>query len=103
MVKVSSQIRPFPDLCLPRPLHRRHRQTLPLDVEDDYDGEFLFGAQGPDALQALDDDGRVSYVGTFSKCLFPSQRQGFRPGTHVLDPQRQRPLILLTKHDDKRS
>ncbi len=46
-------------------------------VEDDYDGEFRFGPRPLDALQTLDRGGRVFYVGTFSKCLFPSLRKGF--------------------------
>ena len=46
-------------------------------VEDDYDGEFLFDAHPQDALQTLDCDERVFYVGTFSKSLFPALRKGF--------------------------
>jgi GntR family transcriptional regulator/MocR family aminotransferase len=46
-------------------------------IEDDYDGEFLFDAHPQDALQTLDCDERVFYVGTFSKSLFPSLRKGF--------------------------
>lgn len=46
-------------------------------VEDDYDGEFRFGGRHLDALQTLDRDGRVFYVGTFSKSLFPALRKGF--------------------------
>lgn len=46
-------------------------------VEDDYDGEFRFGGRPLDALQTLDRDGLVFYVGTFSKTLFPALRQGF--------------------------
>ena len=46
-------------------------------VEDDYDGEFLFDAHPQDALQTLDCEERVFYVGTFSKSLFPSLRKGF--------------------------
>jgi GntR family transcriptional regulator/MocR family aminotransferase len=46
-------------------------------VEDDYDGEFRFGTGPLDALQMLDRDARVFYIGTFSKSLFPSLRKGF--------------------------
>jgi GntR family transcriptional regulator/MocR family aminotransferase len=46
-------------------------------IEDDYDGEFRFGGRPLDALQTLDRDGRVFYVGTFSKSLFPALHQGF--------------------------
>ena len=48
-----------------------------LVVEDDYDGEFRFGGRPLDALQTLDGDGCVFYVGTFSKSLFPALRMGF--------------------------
>lgn len=48
-----------------------------LVIEDDYDGEFLFEPHAQDALQTLDRDARVFYVGTFSKSLFPGLRKGF--------------------------
>jgi GntR family transcriptional regulator/MocR family aminotransferase len=45
-----------------------HARTLgAVVVEDDYDGEFLFDSHPQDALQTLDCDERVFYVGTFSK------------------------------------
>ncbi|MDI9238213.1 PLP-dependent aminotransferase family protein [Lysobacter sp. LF1] len=46
-------------------------------IEDDYDGEFRYGARPLDALQTLDREGRVIYVGTFSKSVFPSLRIGY--------------------------
>jgi GntR family transcriptional regulator / MocR family aminotransferase len=46
-------------------------------IEDDYDGEFLYDPHTQDALQTLDREGRVFYVGTFSKSLFPTLRKGF--------------------------
>ncbi|SDT94819.1 PLP-dependent aminotransferase family protein [Stappia sp. ES.058] len=46
-------------------------------VEDDYDGEFYYGDQPPPTLKSIDTQGRVIYVGTFSKSLFPSLRLGF--------------------------
>ncbi|QNK02961.1 PLP-dependent aminotransferase family protein [Dyella telluris] len=46
-------------------------------VEDDYDGEFRYGERPLDALQTLDREGTVFYVGTFSKSLFPSLRLGY--------------------------
>jgi GntR family transcriptional regulator / MocR family aminotransferase len=45
--------------------------------EDDYDGEFRFDAKPIECLQALDRDGRVVYVGTASKLLFPALRIGW--------------------------
>jgi GntR family transcriptional regulator/MocR family aminotransferase len=43
-------------------------------VEDDYDSEFLYDGRPTPSLQGLDDGGRVVYIGTFSKTLFPSLR-----------------------------
>lgn len=46
-------------------------------VEDDYDSELRYGAPPLPSLQSLDRSGRVIYVGTFSKLLFPSLRLGY--------------------------
>lgn len=46
-------------------------------VEDDYDSEFRRARRPLEPLQALDRDGRVIYVGTFSKSLLPSLRVGY--------------------------
>jgi len=46
-------------------------------IEDDYDGEFRYKGRPLDALQNLDHNGSVFYIGTFSKSLFPSLRLGF--------------------------
>jgi GntR family transcriptional regulator/MocR family aminotransferase len=46
-------------------------------VEDDYDSEYRYAGRPVAALQGLDQDGRVLYVGTFSKVMFPSLRIGY--------------------------
>lgn len=46
-------------------------------IEDDYDSEFLYDHQPAPALQGLDEQGRVVYIGTFSKSLFPSVRLAY--------------------------
>jgi GntR family transcriptional regulator/MocR family aminotransferase len=46
-------------------------------IEDDYDSEFRYGARPVPCLHGLDVDGRVIYVGSFSKTLFPALRLGF--------------------------
>jgi GntR family transcriptional regulator / MocR family aminotransferase len=46
-------------------------------VEDDYDSEYDFRRRPIAAVQGLDANARVIYVGTFSKVLFPSLRIGY--------------------------
>jgi GntR family transcriptional regulator/MocR family aminotransferase len=46
-------------------------------LEDDYDSEYRYGSQPIAALQGLDRDARVVYIGTFSKVLFPALRVGY--------------------------
>jgi GntR family transcriptional regulator/MocR family aminotransferase len=46
-------------------------------IEDDYDSEYRYDSQPIAALQGLDRDARVVYVGTFSKVLFPALRVGY--------------------------
>jgi GntR family transcriptional regulator/MocR family aminotransferase len=46
-------------------------------LEDDYDSEFHDGRRPPATLRSLDLSGRVIYVGSFSKTLFPSLRLGY--------------------------
>jgi GntR family transcriptional regulator/MocR family aminotransferase len=62
-------------------------------IEDDYDGEFRYGGRPLDALQTLDREARVFYVGTFSKSLFPSLRKGF-----VVVPAWARESFIAVKH-----
>lgn len=46
-------------------------------LEDDYDSEYRYTGQPLTALQGLDTAGRVIYIGTFSKTLFPSLRLAY--------------------------
>jgi GntR family transcriptional regulator/MocR family aminotransferase len=72
----------FPLGCVLSPRRRTellafaHRHGAVI-VEDDYDGEFRFDGRPLDALQTLDRDESVFFVGTFSKSLFPALRLGF--------------------------
>ena len=47
-------------------------------IEDDYEFETNYVNEPCPALKSLDDDGRVIYVGSLSKTLFP----GLAPGLH---------------------
>ena len=52
-------------------------QTGAWILEDDYDSEYRFSGRPLAALQGLDNEGRVIYIGTFSKTLFPALRLGY--------------------------
>ncbi|MBO9605580.1 MAG: PLP-dependent aminotransferase family protein [Paenibacillaceae bacterium] len=62
-------------------------------VEDDYDSEFRHRGRPVEPLQVLDEEGRVVYIGTFSKTMPPELRIGF-----VLLPQRLvRPFVAAKR------
>ena len=46
-------------------------------LEDDYDSEYRYAGHPLAALQGLDADGRVIYIGTMSKVMFPGLRLGY--------------------------
>ncbi|MDX1383026.1 MAG: PLP-dependent aminotransferase family protein, partial [Thermoanaerobaculia bacterium] len=46
-------------------------------LEDDYDSEFRYTGRPVATLKSLDGDGRVIYLGTFSKVMFPGLRLGY--------------------------
>ncbi|SDE19632.1 GntR family transcriptional regulator / MocR family aminotransferase [Paraburkholderia lycopersici] len=53
---------------------RQHKVWI---IEDDYDSEFRYGSRPLASLQGLDDSGRVIYVGSLGKLLFPGLRIGY--------------------------
>ena len=61
-------------------------------VEDDYDSEYRFSGRPLEALHGLDRAGRVLYIGTFSKVLFPSLRLGY-----VVAPPELLPGLIATQ------
>ncbi len=46
-------------------------------LEDDYDSEYRYAGRPLAAMQGIDRGGRVVYVGTFSKTMFPALRAGY--------------------------
>lgn len=46
-------------------------------IEDDYDSEFRYRGKPIPALQGMDRNGRVIYLGTFSKCIAPAIRVSY--------------------------
>lgn len=62
------------------------RETETFILEDDYDSEYRYAGRPLAALQGLDQDGRVIYLGTFSKVMFPGVRLGYMVvPNHLLD------------------
>ncbi len=46
-------------------------------LEDDYDSEYRYAGRPLAAMQGLDEKGRIIYVGSFSKVMFPGLRIGY--------------------------
>lgn len=63
-------------------------------IEDDYDSEFQFKGRPIAALQGLDAEARVLYLGTFSKILQP----GIRVGYIVVPSPLARPLARIQRN-----
>jgi len=65
-------------------------------VEDDYDFEMGFLQRPAPALKSLDPTGRVIYVGSFSKSLFPGLRLGYlvAPDPVIREARALRSLVL---------
>jgi len=53
------------------------KRTGAVVIEDDYDGEFRYEGQPVESMQGLDTEGRVIYLGTFSRTIFPALRIGY--------------------------
>ncbi|MDA7966344.1 PLP-dependent aminotransferase family protein [Ruegeria sp.] len=79
-------------------LLRRARELDAIIVEDDYEFEMAFlGAPSP-ALKSMDRDGRVVYVGSFSKSLFPGLRLGYMVGSEAFIREARALRSLVLRH-----
>jgi GntR family transcriptional regulator / MocR family aminotransferase len=70
-----------------------------LVVEDDYDSGFRFEGRPLASLQGLDGSGRVVYLGSFSRVLFPSLRVGYA----VLPPELVGPFVEAKELTDRQT
>ena len=67
-------------------------------LEDDYDSEYRYQGRPLEAIQSLDGAGRIIYIGTFSKVLFPALRLGFLVLPRALVPAFTRAKWLADRH-----
>jgi GntR family transcriptional regulator/MocR family aminotransferase len=58
-------------------IHWANREETRCIIEDDYDSEFRYGTRPLPALQGLSNNGKVVYIGTFSRSLAPSMRLAY--------------------------
>jgi GntR family transcriptional regulator/MocR family aminotransferase len=68
-------------------------------VEDDYDSAYRYEGRPIPALYGIDGAGRVIYVGTFSKTMFPSLRIGYM----VVPPSLRRVVRAAKAFSDRQS
>lgn len=67
-----------------------------LIVEDDYDFEMSYLAPPVPALKSMDRTGRVIYLGSFSKSLFPGLRIGYMVGpAEIIAAAREARAVML--------
>ncbi len=67
-------------------------------IEDDYEFEANYVNEPCPSLKSLDDEGRVIYVGSMSKSLFPGLRMGFMVGPARLIEEARALRRLMVRH-----
>ena len=67
-------------------------------IEDDYEFETNYVNEPCPALKSLDDEGRVIYVGSLSKTLFPGLRLGFLVAPRNVVAQARALRRLMVRH-----
>lgn len=79
-------------------LLERAEQDDFLVVEDDYEFEISFLSSPAPALKSLDKDGRVIYVSSFSKSIFPGLRLGYMVAAPELIHEVRRLRSVMLRH-----
>ncbi|MFT3986110.1 PLP-dependent aminotransferase family protein [Aestuariivirga sp.] len=79
-------------------LLRRASEKNFIIIEDDYEFETNYVNEPCPALKSLDDEGRVVYVGSLSKTLFPGLRLGFMVGPKKLIAEARALRRLMVRH-----
>ncbi len=64
-------------------------------AEDDYDGEYRYAGRPLAPLRALDRSGRVAYLGSFSKLLFPAVRLSYVVLPEALVPAAEKRMAAI--------
>jgi len=67
-------------------------RTNAVIVENDRDGEFQYEGRPLESLQGLDREGRIIYIGTFSRTIFPALRIGY-----MVVPKSLAPIFTTAK------
>ena len=81
-----------------RELLKRATEENFIIVEDDYEFEMSFLKPPAPALKSLDPDGRVVYVGSFSKSLFPGLRLGYIVGSQAFIKEARALRAAVLRH-----